>query len=231
MGRDKGRAAFQPCQEFISGWRRVFGNARFSSAREPAEPMFFLSAFQLKSVMASVNEIEIRAAGDPVNIIGEVRRAVYEIDPKLPVTNVTTLQAQVNDSVGQQRLISGLTGLFGILALVLTAVGLYGSVAYNVIRRTHEIGIRVALGAKRSDVLGLIVGQGLKLTFVGVAVGLAGALALTRILASLLYGVKPTDLVTFTVVSMILAAVALLASYIPARRATRVDPMIALRYE
>jgi hypothetical protein len=159
MGRDKGRAAFQPCQEFISGWRRVFGNARFSSAREPAEPMFFLSAFQLKSVMASVNEIEIRAAGDPVNIIGEVRRAVYEIDPKLPVTNVTTLQAQVNDSVGQQRLISGLTGLFGILALVLTAVGLYGSVAYNVIRRTHEIGIRVALGAKRSDVLGLIVGQ------------------------------------------------------------------------
>lgn len=209
----------------------VVQNARFSSVREPAGPMFFLSAFQLKSVMASVNEIEVRVAGDPPNVTAEVRRAVHEIDPNLPVTDVTTLRTQVNDSLGQQRLISGLTSLFGFLGLLLALVGLYGILAYSVVRRTHEIGIRIALGAQKGDVLRMVVRQGMKLSVFGVSIGIAAALALTQFLSSLLYGVKPTDPLTFIIVSLILLGVALLACYIPARRATKVDPMAALRHE
>jgi predicted permease len=209
----------------------VAGDAKFSNPREPAGPMLFLSAYQLNSVMTYVNEIQIRAAGDPASVTGAVRQALREIDPNLPITQVTTLAAQVHDSLGQQRAISALTGFFGALGLLLACVGLYGIMAYNVGRRTHEIGIRMALGAKKSDVLRMVVGQGLKLALVGVAIGIAGALVLTRFLASLLYGVKPTDPVTFVAVSVILTAVAIAACYIPARRAAKVDPIVALRYE
>jgi predicted permease len=209
----------------------VVQNARFSSARKPPEPMFLLSAFQLKSVMASVNEIEVRAAGDPPNVIAEVRRAVREIDPDLPITDVTTLHTQVNDSLGQQRLISDLASLFAILGLVLAAVGLYGVLAYNVVRRTHEIGIRMALGAQKADVVRIVIGQGIRLALIGVGIGVVGALALTRFLSNLLFGVKPTDPLTFIAVSLVLIAVALLACYIPARRAANVDPIVALRCE
>jgi ABC-type antimicrobial peptide transport system permease subunit len=133
--------------------------------------------------------------------------------------------------LGQQRALSFLTGFFGALGLLLACVGLYGIMAYNVARRTHEIGIRLALGAEGRDVLRMVVGQGFKLALIGVAIGIAGALVLTRFLASLLYGLEPTDPLTFIAVSLILIAVALLACYIPARRASKVDPMVALRYE
>lgn len=219
---------FKPPGNEIVG---VVEDARFSSAREPAEPMLFLSVFQLQSLMASVNEIEIRAARDPASVTGEVREAIHEIDPNLPITNITTLSVQVSDSLGQQRAISNLTGLFGILGLVLACVGLYGIVAYNVGRRTHEVGIRMALGAEKRDVLRMVVGQGFRLVTVGLALGILGALGVTRFVSNLLYGVRPTDPLTFIAVSLILTAVALLASYIPARRAMRVDPMVALRYE
>jgi predicted permease len=209
----------------------VVGDAKYSSAREPAEPMFFLSAFQLQSVMTNVNEIEVRAAGDPASLTGEVRQAIHEVNSNLPITNVTTLATQVNDSLGQQRAISGLTAFFGTLGLVLTSVGLYGITAYGVARRAHEIGIRMALGAEKRDVLRMVMGQGLKLALAGVAIGMAGALALTRFLSSLLYGVRPTDPPTFVVVSFVLIGVALVACYIPSRRATRVDPIAALRHE
>lgn len=229
VGRRLGPGApFEPPGFEIVG---VAADARFSSASEPAGPMLFLSAFQLQSLMASVNEIEVRSAGSPATVISEVREAVHEINPSLPITNVVTLSAQVNDSLGQQRAISTLTGFFGMLGLLLACIGLYGVMAYSVARRTHEIGIRAALGAKRSDVLRMIVGQGFHLVIVGVALGVLGALAVTRFLSSLLYGVKPTDPLTFIAVSLILMGVALLASYIPARRAKKVDPIVALRYE
>jgi predicted permease len=219
---------FKPPGNMIVG---VVRDARFSSSRDPAGPMLFLSAFQLQSVMASVDEIEVRVAEGADIVTGEVRAAVRQIDPNLPITSVTTLSAQVDDSLGQQQVISSLTGFFGVLGLVLASVGLYGIMAYNVARRTHEIGVRMALGAEKNDVLRMVVGQGLRLVMIGLAVGVFGALGLTRFLSSLLYGIKPTDPLTFITVSLILIAVALLACYIPARRATKVDPMVALRYE
>jgi len=181
--------------------------------------------------MTSVNEMEIRTAGDPASVTGEVRQAIHQIDANLPITHVTTLAEQVSNSMGPQRLISVLTGFFGIVGLALACVGLYGIMAYNVARRTHELGVRMALGAQKGEILKMIMGRGLRLTLIGLAIGAAGALALTRLMTNLLYGVRPSDPLTFIAVSLLLAIVALLACYIPARRAMKVDPMVALRYE
>jgi len=133
--------------------------------------------------------------------------------------------------LAREFLVADIAGFFSGLTLLLVFIGIYGTLAYTVARRTNEIGIRMALGARKSDVLQLVVGQGMVLAFAGLALGMVGALGLTRFLASLLYGVKPSDALTFVAVSFILIAVALLASYIPARRAMKVDPMVALRYE
>ncbi|PYV15695.1 MAG: hypothetical protein DMG21_14325 [Acidobacteria bacterium] len=161
----------------------------------------------------------------------EVRRAIAGSDKNLPVDKVTTLDELVEQSLNETTLIAGLASLFGVLAMLLASVGLYGVMSYAVARRTNEIGVRMALGARRSDVLGLVVRQGFKLTLAGVAIGIGAAVPLARFLASLPIGVKPADPLTFIVVSLILTAVALVACYIPARRATKVDPMVALRYE
>lgn len=173
----------------------------------------------------------VRVAGDPRSLISEVRREVRQLDEKVPVTGLQTLEEVTSVSLLLPRAGATLFGLFGVLALVLASVGLYGVIAYLVGQRTREIGIRVALGASRADILRLVLSQGLKLLLVGTALGLAGALALTRVLSYVLYGVSPTDPATFVGVTGLLALVMLLACVLPARRATRVDPMIALRYE
>jgi putative ABC transport system permease protein len=160
-----------------------------------------------------------------------LRAAVWSIDPQLAVAQVQTMDQVIRKSTTPRRFSLFLLGGFASLALILSAIGIYGVIAYSVVRRVHEMGIRIALGAQHRDVLRLVIGQGMLLLAVGMIIGTLGALALTRALASFLYGIRPTDPVTFVAVVAILAGVAFLACYIPARRATRVDPMIALRYE
>ena len=176
-------------------------------------------------------KLAVRTAVDPASIVPAIRARVKAIDPNQPIYNVATLEQALSDSVTPQRLNVLLLGIFAFIALALAIVGIYGVLAFSVTQRRNEIGIRMALGAGRGDVLRLVVGHGLRLTAVGVIVGLAGAWALTRFLTSFLFGVRPTDLATYVVVSLALALVSLLACYIPARRATKVDPMVALRYE
>ncbi len=173
----------------------------------------------------------LHTALPPQSLVAGVRQQVAALDPDLPLFAIRTMELLVAEHTASARTESLLVGLFGGIAALLAAVGIYGVMAYLVAQRTHEIGIRMALGAHRGDVLRLVVGRGLKLTLIGVAIGNACALGLTRFLASLLYEVKPTDQVTFITVSLILTTVALLACYLPARRATKVDPMMALRYE
>jgi predicted permease len=176
-------------------------------------------------------QLAVRTAGDPTSLASTVRAQIAAVDPEQPIYNLTTLDDTLAESVSPRRFNMLLVGIFAGLALALATVGIYGVMAFSVTQRTHEIGIRMALGAERREVLGLILRQGLRLTLAGVAMGVAGALGLTRFLSSFLYGVKPTDPATFIAVSLILTAVALVASYLPARRATKVDPVVALRYE
>jgi putative ABC transport system permease protein len=173
----------------------------------------------------------VRTRIDPMHVSSSVRRAIWSIDKDLPFTEVSTMEQRLSQSFAGRRFHMILLGVFAALALVLSLVGIYGVMSYSVAQRTHEIGIRIALGAERHQVLRLVLKQGLVVTAIGLGIGLAGAFALTRFLASMLYGVHPTDTVTFVLVSLLLVASGLLACYVPGRRATKVDPMIALRYE
>jgi putative ABC transport system permease protein len=175
--------------------------------------------------------LHLRTATKPEQMIAAVQQEIRALDPKLPIYNVTTLEDYRRDALSIKRIQAMLIGGFGVLALVLTSIGLYGVLSFSVAQRTPEIGIRMALGASRSDVLRLVVGQGLRLIAIGVVLGLAGALAATRVLRSLLFGVSATDPATFVGITVLLLLVALLACWIPARRATNVDPLIALRCE
>jgi predicted permease len=206
----------------------VVKDTKIQSLREKPWPAVY---FPYTQGGGYCNDLEVRYSGSPGTIIPEVRDAVHEVYHELPFSYQNTLAQQVDHSIANQILIARLSAFFSVLALMLACIGLYGVLAYSVTRRAHEIGIRMALGAERKDVLKMVVGQGLKLALIGVVIGVAGALALMRFLTSLLYGVKPTDPLTFIAVSLILMAVALVACYIPARRAAKVDPMVALRYE
>jgi ABC-type antimicrobial peptide transport system permease subunit len=175
--------------------------------------------------------IVIRTITDAIAFVSAVRDEVNALDKNLPLFAVKTMSDQIASTLWQQRMAAGLIGIFGLLALVLAAVGLYGVMAHMVAQRTQEIGIRMALGATSTDVLKLVVKEGLALAIAGVIIGIAAAFACTRLMSTVIYGVSATDITTFTTASLLLAAVALAASYIPARRATKVDPMVALKYE
>jgi len=173
----------------------------------------------------------LRSAVAPSSLIPAVRQVVSEVDNNLPVFGVRTQSQTIDRLLFNERLVARLSSLFGLLALLLACLGLYGLLSYEVARRTREIGIRAALGAQQRDVLSMVVRQGLLLVFFGVVAGVVAAMGLTRYLQSLLYGVRPTDPATFLAVGVMLGMVALMACYVPARRATRVDPMVALREE
>jgi putative ABC transport system permease protein len=172
-----------------------------------------------------------RTQSEPAALAAAVKQQIWKIDSQLPVSKVKTMNEVAAASFAARRFNMLLLAIFAGLALVLAAVGIYGVMSYTVTQRTQEIGIRMALGARAGDVLSLIIKNGMVLTLLGVVLGLAGAFGLTRLLTTLLFGVKPTDTVTFITVSIVLIFVALLACYLPARRATRVDPLVALRYE
>ena len=172
-----------------------------------------------------------RIGGDPTKLIPAIRREVAALDKDLTLYAVKTMSEQIESTLWQQRTAAGLIGIFGLLAIALAAIGIYGVIAHSVAQRTREIGIRMALGADARDVRRMIVRQGLRLALTGVVVGLVAAFALTRLMSSLLYGVSATDPLTFVISSVALVGVALGACLVPARRATKVDPMIALRCE
>jgi putative ABC transport system permease protein len=172
-----------------------------------------------------------RTSSDPTQFAEAIRSELRSIDPEQPVYNIKTMEQIVDESLSAKRLAMVMLGFFAFGALLLAAIGIYAVMSYSVTSRSHEIGIRMALGAQPGDILRLIIRQGLVLTLIGVGLGLAGAFALTRAMTEILYGVEATDPLTFGGLSLLLSLVAFLACYIPARRATRVDPMIALRYE
>jgi putative ABC transport system permease protein len=207
----------------------VVNDAKCRSLREPIRPTIYGPLIDLRHAKSFVLYVRTRMPSE--TMVVPVQKLLASIDPSLPVGFADTLSEEVRSSISGDRETAVLASLFGIAAALLVCLGIYGLLAYSVAQRQREIGIRMALGAERRDVLRMVVGQGLKLALIGVVIGIAGALALTRFLSSMLYGVKPTDPLTFIGVSLILIAVALLACYIPARRAAKVDPMVALRYE
>jgi putative ABC transport system permease protein len=181
--------------------------------------------------MLNAQTLMLRTSQDPTALISAVRQRIHELDPDQPILRIATVDARIAESLKPQRFNTLLMSLFAALALTLAVIGLYGVLAYTVVQRTPEIGIRLALGAQPGNIIAMVMKQGLSLTLLGIALGLAGAFALTRLLERLLYGVSATDAPTFLVIALSLFSVAALACWIPARRAAKVDPMIALRHD
>jgi macrolide transport system ATP-binding/permease protein len=206
----------------------VAKTGKYRSIGEASLPYIYLP---LGQNLAPRLTLIMRTAGDPAELSAALRAEIQAMDRNLPVFDVKTMTEHIGEALSQERLIATMLGIFGSLALVLSTVGIYGLMSYSVSQRRREIGVRMALGARSQDILRLIVSRGLMLTSIGIAIGLAAAIALTRVAGGLLFGISATDPITFAVVSMILAGVALGACFVPARRATKVDPMVALRYE
>jgi predicted permease len=205
----------------------VAGDVRQRSLEEPVRQGMYVTQAQQPTRGLTV---VVRAAG-PLGLVDPVRRAIRTLDPNLPVSSVFTMDRVIVRSLWQPRLFSLVFGVFGAAALVLALVGVYGVVSYSVAQRTREIGIRVALGAGRGRVRAMVLGQGMRATTIGIGIGLACAVAVTRLMGALLYGVSPTDPVTLGLVTTVLGGTALAACFVPAVRATRVDPIVALRHE
>ncbi|MEK6407686.1 MAG: ABC transporter permease [Acidobacteriota bacterium] len=205
----------------------VVQDGKYAGLGEDPKP--FVARPLWQSDVGSTSVI-VRTGGDSQRLIAAVRREVLELDSHIPMSSAT-LAEKMNLPMLPARIVASILGGFGLLALALAAIGIYGVISYAVSTRTHEIGVRMALGAQRADVLKLVLGQGMRLTLIGVAIGLSAALVLTRLMKAVLFGVSPTDPITFIAASLLLGVVALVACYLPARRATRVDPMVALRHE
>ena len=205
----------------------VVGDIRHNSLGAPPFPTMYLPTRDF----ANRRNLVVRTQNDPLSIVGAVRQEVHALDPDQPISEVKRMTDWVDASVAGPRYSATLLGLFAALAMILAATGIYGVMSYTVAQRTHEIGVRMAMGARRLDVLKLVVSQGMMLTLIGVALGLIGAFALTRVMSSLLFGVTAKDPLTFAAVAALLSLVAFIACFIPAHRATKVDPLVALRYE
>jgi putative ABC transport system permease protein len=221
-------------------WLTVVGvvkNARQGDWATEPQPEVYLAALQHRQFLESPATawayltVVVRMTGDPAQFAPTVKKTVWSFDPNLPISEVFTMDRVVADANAAPRFEMLLLGVFAVVALVLAAVGIHGVMNYSVSRRTHEIGIRVSLGAGRTEVLRLVVRQGMLQALTGSAAGVGGALLLSRLMAGILYGVRPTDPVTFGAVAMVLGMATLVAIYVPARRATRIEPMVALRHE
>ncbi len=216
------------CAGTTCNWNSIIGVVgdvrELGPTANPLNTMYFLGTMNEMTLV-------VRAAQDSSNLIANVRSAITAVDPDQPVANIRSMENIVSEFIAPRRLTMLLAGLFATLALLLAIIGLYGVISYSVAQRSRELGVRLALGAAKGDILHLIITHGFGLAVAGIILGMAGALVFSQVLSSLLFGITATDPLTFGAVALLLLAVSLLACYIPARRATRVDPMIALRYE
>jgi len=212
-------------------WREIVGivgHVKHNGLEGESRVQYYIPHSQVQNAFMT---LVVRTSGDPASLTGAVRGAISGLDKDLPVFRVKTMEQFVSDSMAQRRFAMTLVGIFAAVAMALACVGLYGVLSYSITQRSHEIGIRMALGAQISDVLRLVVGEGMLLALAGVAIGSVASFLLTRLMASLLFGVTPGDPLTFATIAASLTLVALVACFAPARRATRVDPIVALRYE
>ncbi|HKF58839.1 MAG TPA: FtsX-like permease family protein, partial [Blastocatellia bacterium] len=194
------------------------------------EPEFYVSIYQLPQDFASTfGNVVVRTSGDPASLVPAIRRELANIDPDQPIYNARTMDQVVSQSIADRRFVLILLGAFSLLALLLASIGIYGVMSYSVAQRTQEIGVRMALGAARTQVFGMMITGAARLALAGIVLGVVGALALTRLMTAFLFGVSPSDPLTFLLISAFLAAIALLSSSIPVRRAMKVDPIAALR--
>jgi putative ABC transport system permease protein len=206
----------------------VVGDVKYNGLADAVQPAIYYPIAQNPTWGSIVIKTDL---ADPLSLTAAVRNEVRKIDPDLPLTNVMTMEDRLSDAVAQPRFRTTLIALFAVVALILACVGIYGVISYSVTLRTHEIGIRMALGAQTGDVLTMVIRQAIVLAVIGIALGLSASYALTSLMSKLLFGVQPTDPATFVLTAAILSITALLASYLPARRATKIDPLEALRYE
>jgi predicted permease len=209
----------------------VIGDVKYDSAREEAGPTAYRPILQVQSSEAYSSNLQVRTIGDPGALAAAARQAIIEVDPKLPISEVTTLREQLRGTLDQEKLMAELVSFFGLLALLLACIGLYGVMAHGVVRRTKEIGIRMALGAERRRIIWMVLRETLVLILVGVAIGVPAAIGAGRLVSSQLFGLGAADPLTLVAATLLLTCVAVLAGLLPARKASRVNPLIALRYE
>jgi predicted permease len=209
----------------------VVGDAKYDSAKEKPDRVVYRPILQVQDQQTYNNVLQLRTAGDPIGLAGEVRSAIAQVDVKLPIRSMTSLRAQTDESLKQERLLAQLVSFFGGLGLVLSCVGLYGIMAHAVVRRTNEIGIRMALGAERRNIIWMVLKESLLLVGAGLFIGVPASWAAAHLISSQLFGLNPGDPVTLSMAVILLTVVAALAGYIPARKASRVNPLVALRYE